>query len=80
MDLRDYQVPLDCYDQLSLLDLLEARDQYHVHLMQYPNVVATAIGRYRIRVTDDWPGRRGAGKRHGKGVRTLVNSEVRPYS
>ncbi len=68
------------YDQLSLKDLLDARDLYHIHLMQHANVVATAIGRYRIRKSDSWPNARGEGKKHARGVRTLANSEVRPYS
>src|SRR5689334_15476569 len=34
---------------LSLRDLSEARDAYHVHLVNQPNVVATAIGRYLVR-------------------------------
>ena len=80
MDLRAYQSSLNNYDQLSLKDLLDAQDLYHVHLMRHPNVVATAIGRYRIRVGDSWPDEHGPGKIHGKGERTLENSEVRPYS
>ena len=31
---------------LSLADVLEARDAYHVHLLNLPHVVATAVGRY----------------------------------
>jgi hypothetical protein len=78
-DLRCYQRESSRFEQLSLKDLLEARDQYHIHLMRHPNVVATAVGRYRIRKREDWP------KDHRacqpvKGERTLVNSEVRPYS
>ena len=68
------------YDQLSLRDLLDARDQYHIHLMRHPNVVATAIGLYRIRTKDSWPSERGAGKVHGTYARTLANSQVRYYS
>jgi hypothetical protein len=68
------------YDQLSLRDLLDARDQYHIHLMQHPNVAATAVGRYRIRKGDSWPTESGPGKVHGKGTRSLGNSEVRYYS
>jgi hypothetical protein len=49
-----------------------------MHLMRHPNVVATAIGRYRIRKTDSWPGDKK--KHHGTGVRRLDNSEMRPYS
>jgi hypothetical protein len=75
------------FNMLSLKDLIEARDHYHVHLMHKENVVATAVGRYRIRSTDPWPsGKPEEGhatkwaKPHGKGPRTLVNSEIRPYS
>lgn len=68
------------YEQLSLKDLLDARDQYHIHLMQHPNVVGTAVGRYRIRKSDPWPTARGPGKSGHKGKRTLENSEIRPYS
>ena len=68
------------YEQLSLKDLLDARDQYHIHLMQHPNVVGTAVGRYRIRKSDPWPTARGPGKHGRKGKRTLDNSEIRPYS
>ena len=80
MDLRAYQGSSTNYSALSLKDLLDARDVYHVHLMEHPNVVATAIGRYRIRHEDSWPDERGPGARRGKGERTLANSEVRPYS
>jgi hypothetical protein len=41
------------FNSLSVLDLLEAREQYHVHLTNKENVVATAIGRYRVRNTPD---------------------------
>jgi len=79
MDLRKYQQAENDYEHLSMRDLLDARDLYHVYLMRHPNVVATAIGRYRIRITDGWPTETGAGKK-GTGERTLDNSEVRPYS
>jgi hypothetical protein len=46
--------------------------------MRHPNVVATAIGYYRIRHEDTWPGAMPVVK--GEGPRTLTNSEVRPYS
>lgn len=68
------------YDQLSLRDLLDARDQYHIHLMRHANVVATAIGLYRIRTKDSWPTERGEGKVHGSYARTLANSQIRYYS
>ena len=66
------------YDSLSISDLLDAREQYHIHLMRHPNVVATAIGYYRIRHGDTPPGVASVVK--GTGPRTLTNSEVRSYS
>jgi hypothetical protein len=47
--------PQNIYAALSLRDLLDARDQYHVHLMVHPKVIATAIGYYRIRKGDSAP-------------------------
>ena len=40
------------FSHLSVKDLVEARDQFHVHLMNKKNVVATALGRYLIRRDD----------------------------
>lgn len=71
MDLRDYETESNAYAALSLKDLLDARDTYHVHLMEHPNVVATAVGRYRIRKEDSWPD----GK--GPGAHTRVLASVR---
>ena len=72
------------FSSLSLVDLLEARDQFHVHLMHKANVVGTAVGKYLIRKSDPYPGAaRDAdqeGPRRPKGKRTLENSEVRSYS
>lgn len=34
------------YSHLSIRDLIEARELFHVHLINKKNVVATAIGRY----------------------------------
>ena len=68
------------HDQLSLRDLLDARDQYHIHLMRHANVIATAIGLYRIRTKDSWPTERSEGKVHGTYARTLANSQIRYYS
>ncbi len=78
VDLTVYQTPDTDFAHLSLRDLMDARDLYHIQLMRYENVVATAVGRYRIRHSDSWPNERPA--RHSTGVRTLTNSEVRPYS
>src|SRR4051794_33147892 len=80
MDTHRYQKSGNDYDSLSLRDLLEARDAYHFHLMNHPHVVATALGRYRIRTEDSWIEPDGTVKHKGSGPRTLGNSEVRPYS
>jgi hypothetical protein len=69
----------DKFSMLSIKDLLDARDLYHLHLVNKRNVIATAIGRYLIRKSDPWPGEK---KKTGgkKGPRDLENSEIRPYS
>jgi hypothetical protein len=70
-------MPLDPHDfsHLSLKDLIEARDMFHVHLMHKRNVRATALGRYLIRETDlDENGRFRGGA--PKTRRTLQNSLV----
>lgn len=68
---------------LSLRDLLDARDAYHVHLANLDNVLATAVGRFRIRM-DDPDARtesRSAAKDYGSvKPRTLASSVVRPWS
>jgi hypothetical protein len=72
------------FASLSLKDLIEARDLFHYHLMNKKNVVATAVGLYRIRKSDPWPSKdRPEGTKSRKPRderRTLFNSEVRPYS
>lgn len=40
------------FNSLSIRDLVEARDMFHVHLTNKRNVIATAIGRYLIRLID----------------------------
>lgn len=40
------------FSNLSIKDLIEARDTFHAHLINKRNVVATAIGRYLIREED----------------------------
>lgn len=63
------------FTQLSLKDLLEARDLFHAHLINKKNVVATAVGRYLIRVSDfDAQGNYKPGE--NKAPRTLQNSRV----
>jgi hypothetical protein len=76
------------FASLSTKDLLEARDQYHWHLIHKRNVVGTAVGLYLIRKSDPWPTAElpGAGyvkaapPQAPKGERTFENSEVRDYS
>ncbi len=80
MNLHIYQTYQKDYDHLSLKDLVDALNLYHAHLIHYPNVVATAVGRYRIRREDSWPDAYGAGNKHSTEKRTISNSEVRPYS
>jgi hypothetical protein len=76
----------ESFSSLSLKDLLEARDVFHYHLMSKKNVVATAIGYYRIRKRDRWPDPKHPDPQaiHPRGKhsarRTLFNSEIRPYS
>jgi len=72
------------FNSLSIKDLVEARDLFHVHLINKKNVIATAVSRYRIRKTDPWPNETGYNKSISpltkKEKRTLDNSEVREYS
>lgn len=71
------------FSTLSLKDLIEARDQYHFHLMSKANVVGTAVGLYLIREKEDWPKAPGEGIRPHNPLtyaRTLENSSVRDYS
>jgi len=87
---KDYLSVGQDYRMLTINDLLQARDLYHLHLMNKPNVVATAIGRYLIRCDDldprmevIWsrkPEATLSKKRKQQKERTLYNSEVRPYS
>lgn len=75
------------FRSLSVKDLLEARDNYHYHLLNKPNVVGTAIGLYLIRRAEKEPparpidgARTEAKPTKPKGERTFANSEVRTYS
>jgi hypothetical protein len=85
METQDFLKLETNFNLLSLQDLLAARELFHLHLSHKPNVVATAIGRYRIRKTDPWPDEDNPMERHSPAsrmhkVRTLENSEIRPYS
>ena len=72
------------FSSLSITDLLEARESYHSHLAHLENVIATAIGRYRIRITDpdaeDPANRKGWRDRKQSPQRTLQNTVVKPWS
>ncbi|TPN29155.1 S1/P1 Nuclease [Mesorhizobium sp. B1-1-6] len=67
------------FSSLSVQDLIEARDQYHFHLMNKANVVGTAVGLYLIRHDEYYPS---DPLPHVKKTypRTFENSEVRGYS
>jgi hypothetical protein len=67
------------YSSLSVKDLLDARDAYHVLLSNMDNVIATAIGLFRFRPGDKARvGTRTAPKE--KPPRTLANSVVNEKS
>jgi hypothetical protein len=72
------------YQSLSVADLLEAREAYHIHLLHLDNVFATAIGSFRIRIKDEDHKHYDpkAHKDRGKIAtpRTLLNTVVRPWS
>jgi hypothetical protein len=57
--MTDYLSREDDFGMLSISDLLKARDEFHLHLVHKANVVGTAIGRYRIRKSEPWPGKGG---------------------
>jgi hypothetical protein len=85
MNTQDYLSLPNDFVLLSLRDLLSAREQFHFHLIHKQNVVATAVGRYRIRKSELWPDQnnpsgRPADSRRQLPARTLRNSEVRSYS
>ncbi|WP_127125115.1 hypothetical protein [Pseudoflavitalea rhizosphaerae] len=71
------------FNDLSLTDLIRAREMFHFHLLNKKNVIATAIGRYRIRKTDPLPWEKtytAVSNTPNRGPKTLQNSEVRQYS
>lgn len=71
------------FSQLSVSDLLKARETYHFHLMNKRNVIGTAIGYYLIRTGDPTPGDIAVGAPRPaapRPARTFANSEVRDYS
>jgi len=72
-----YFPPRRNFSSLSIRDLLDARDAYHVQLAHYETVIGTAIGRYLLRSKEakDWRGQVTETE-----PRTLANSVVRPWS
>src|SRR5262245_49800373 len=69
------------FSSLSVKDLLDAREAYHVHLAHLDAVYATAIGRYLIR--DDDGNARNPGQHSDPetlGPRTLDNSSSKSWS
>lgn len=73
------------FSSLSIKDLLDARDAYHVYLSSLENVVATAVGRYFIHQKDwyainppDCP--RPSDYPLIKEPKTLANTVIRPWS
>jgi hypothetical protein len=82
---RPFPPPRD-FSSLSVKDLLEAREQYHVHLSNMETVVGTAIGRFRIH-KDSWiakyPPSADVPKQERvspDGPRTFENTVLRPWS
>ena len=82
-----YYKPVDDsanFHHLSVKDLVDARDVFHVHLMNKKNVIATAISRYRIRRSDfkevDGDAIYSPSKKYPKEPRTLENSIVTDFS
>lgn len=71
------------FSSLSVQDLLEARDHYHVHISNLPNVIGTAVGRYRIRKDDEnihSPELNHQAPQSDQSPRTLANSKITPWS
>lgn len=69
------------FSSLSIRDLLDAREAYHVHLAHLEQVYATAIGRYLIRTDDaNVHDSRAHSDPSELGPRTLRNSVVQDWS
>ena len=69
------------FHALSVRDLADARDAYHVHLANLENVVGTALGRYLIRRDDpDFTDPNAKKSSWSTDPRTLANSGVTPWS
>jgi hypothetical protein len=70
------------FKSLSIRDLLDAREAYHVHLANLPNVVGTAIGLYRIRKQEANANQSDKEVAYGEldEPRRLDNTVVKPWS
>ena len=69
------------FSSLTLEDLLEARDNFHVHLANMDHVVGTAVGKYLIRKID--PDANNPAKENPRpsgSPRTLSNTVIKPWS
>jgi hypothetical protein len=82
--MKSFSLEKRTFKSLSLRDLLEARDAYHIHLAHKANVIATAVGSYRIRTSDpDAQEFSYLLEKRSEGVspvRTLQNTVVKPWS
>ena len=82
--MKNYFLARRDFRSLSVQDLLEARETYHVHLAHLDNVIATAIGLYRIRKDDPDAEQEMSTHTHQRRTnappRTLQNTVVRRWS
>src|SRR6185436_12075887 len=81
--MKKFFPPKRDFSSLSIKDLLEAREAYHVHLAHLENVIATAVGRYRIRIKDPDSHKETSDKwtdRRHSSPRTLQNTVVTSWS
>jgi len=72
-----YFPPRRNFSSLSMKDLLDARDAYHVHLAHYETVIGTAVGRFLLRPKEAKNWREEVIEHE---PRTLANTVVRPWS
>lgn len=75
--------PARNYMMLTLADILDARQHYHVHLAHLPHVVGTAVGRYLIHERDWYATHEPSVPRKTPkpaSARTLFNTVVKPWS
>lgn len=80
--MEDYLSPKNRdFTSLSIKDLLEAREAYHVHLSRMERVIGTAIGRFLIRRRDtDYNSPYHSERGRKSPPRTLGNADVRKWS